>query len=143
MESAQGAVLLTGDIGEVIERELLRRDAASLRAEVVLAAHHGSGGSSDPAFVAATGARLVLVSSGFGNRFGHPRPQVVKRWQEAGAEVLDTAQSGAIRVWLGPEGLQLRERRRDRARLWDAERLRKAATLSYRPDHERPRMPED
>ena len=143
IETRHGAVLLTGDIGDVIERELLRRDPASLRAEVVLAAHHGSGGSSDPAFVAATGARLALVSAGFANRFGHPRREVVDRWQVHGAEVLNTADSGAIRLWLGGQGLQLRERRSDQARLWDAVRLRRAATLSYRPANERPRVPED
>jgi competence protein ComEC len=110
---------------------------------VVLAAHHGSAGSSDPDFVVATGARLVLVSAGFGNRFGHPKPQVVRRWQDQGAEVLDTADSGALSVWLGDGGLELREHRRARARLWDAVRLRQAATLSYRSVNERPQVPED
>ena len=143
IESAHGAALLTGDIGEVIERELVRRDPAGLRADVVLAAHHGSGGSSDPDFVAATGARLALVSAGFANRFGHPKREVVGRWQGHGAEVLNTADSGAIRLWLGGQGLQLRETRRTRARLWDAVRLREAATLSYRSANERPRVPED
>lgn len=143
IETRHGAVLLTGDIGDVIERELLRRDPASLRAEVVLAAHHGSGGSSDPGFVTATGARLALVSAGFANRFGHPKREVVNRWQGHGAEVLNTADSGAIRLWLGGQGLQLRERRSDQARLWDAVKLRQAATLSYRPANERPRVPED
>ena len=99
IETAHGAALLTGDIGEVIERELVRRDRAALRAEVVLVAHHGSGGSSDPAFVAATGARQALVSSGYGNRFGHPRPDVVARWQQAGRRRPGTPrQAGAIRV---------------------------------------------
>ena len=143
IESAQGAVLLTGDIGEVVERALLRHDPGALRADVVLAPHHGSGGSSDPGFVAATGARLALVANGFGNRFGHPRAEVVARWQAHGAEVVETAESGAIRVWLGENGLQVRERRPFRARLWDAARLRRAATLSYRPVDERPRAPED
>jgi competence protein ComEC len=143
VEGRHGAALLTGDVGEVIERELLRRDPAGIHADVVLAAHHGSAGSSDPGFVAATGARLALVSAGFGNRFGHPKPQVVRRWQDRGVEVLNTADSGAIGVWLGDEGLQLRERRRVRARLWDAVRLRQAATLSYRPVNERPQVPED
>ncbi|MET0754520.1 MAG: DNA internalization-related competence protein ComEC/Rec2 [Pseudoxanthomonas sp.] len=143
IETAHGAVLLTGDIGEVIERGLLRRDPAGIRADVVLAAHHGSGGSSDPDFIAATGARLVLVSAGFANRFGHPKPEVVGRWQAHGAEVLNTADSGAVRLWLGEQGLEVRERRRDRPRLWDAVKLRQAATLSYRPENERPRVPED
>ena len=41
------------------ERDLLRRDRAGVRAQVVLVAHHGSHGSSDPDFVAATGALEV------------------------------------------------------------------------------------
>ena len=46
---------------------------------------------------------------GAGNRFGHPKPQVVRRWCDAGAEVLDTARSGAVRIWLGRNGLQTDE----------------------------------
>jgi competence protein ComEC len=131
VQGRHGALLLTGDIGEVIEQGMLKRRPQDLRAEVVLAPHHGSAGSSQAAFVAATGARLLLVSSGHGNRFGHPRAEVVQRWREAGAEVLNTADSGAVRVWLGAEGLQLRERRRVRPRIWDAaERARSAAILS-------------
>lgn len=124
VETAHGAALLTGDIGDVIERELVRRAAPDLRAAVVLAAHHGSGGSSDPAFVAATGAKLAVVSAGHGNRFGHPRPQVVERWREAGAEVLNTADSGAVTIWIDRRGVGVRERRRWQARLWDAAALR-------------------
>ena len=123
IETAHGAALLTGDIGEVIERELVRRAAPDLRADLVLAAHHGSAGSSDPAFVAATRAKLAVVSTGYGNHFSHPRAQVVERWQESGAELLNTADSGAITVWLDGRGLGVRERRRWQARLWDAAAL--------------------
>lgn len=124
VESAHGAALLTGDIGDVIERELVRRAARDLRADVVLAPHHGSGGSSDPAFIAATRAKVAIVSAGYANRFGHPRPQVVERWRGAGAEVLNTADSGAITVWLDRHGPGVRERRRWQAWLWDAAALR-------------------
>lgn len=120
VETAGGALLLPGDIGAVIEARLLREQPQDLRAQVVLVPHHGSAGASSPAFVKVVRPRLAVVSSGHGNRFGHPRPQVVERWRRAGAEVVDTATSGALRIWLGPDGLQLRERRRWRARLWDA-----------------------
>jgi competence protein ComEC len=101
--------------------------------------HHGSAGSSDPGFVAATGARLALVSSGAGNRFGHPRAEVVARGCGAGAEGVDTARSGALRVWLSADGLQLDERRASHARLWDAARRRgQAAGLCYPPETQRP-----
>ncbi len=131
VQSRHGAVLLTGDIGDVIEEGLSKRQRGQLRADVVLAPHHGSAGSSLPSFVAATQARLLLVSAGHGNRFGHPRREVVERWRHAGAEVAATSDSGALRVWLGGDGLQLRERRRWRKRLWDAAgRERAAAILS-------------
>lgn len=120
IETAGGAVLLTGDIGRVIEQRLLGRGRANLKADVVFAPHHGSAGSSTPGFVRATGARLVVFSSGYGNRFGHPRGAVVRRWRQAGAESLDTAGSGAVRIWLGPAGLRVREQRRWQLRWWDA-----------------------
>ena len=135
VESEHGSALLTGDIGHYVERSLTRDARADLRSDVVLVPHHGSAGSSDPAFVAATGARLALVSSGAGNRFRHPRPDVVQRWCDHGAEVLDTARGGAIRVWLGQGGLQLRERRQHKPRLWDAARRRgETRGLCYAPD---------
>ena len=115
----------------MIERSLLKRMPARLRADVVVVAHHGSGGSSSSGLVSATGARLALVSAGHGNRFGHPRADVVRRWQRSGAEVLSTEHSGALRVWLGAAGLQLRERRIWRSRAWDAaEQARSTAILS-------------
>ena len=135
ISTAHGAALLTGDIGEVIERKLLREQPSQLHADVVLVAHHGSGGSSDPGFIAATGAKLALVSSGFGNRFHHPQAEVVERWRVAGARVADTQGLGALRVRLQRGGPQLAGERLRQPRPWDAARRRAlAAGLSYRPD---------
>jgi competence protein ComEC len=89
---------------------------------VVLVAHHGSAGSSDPDFVATTGARHAVISSGFGNRFGHPRPQVVERWQGSGAQVHDTAGDGALRIRIQEGGIVVEARRRTHPRFWDAAR---------------------
>lgn len=129
--SAHGVILLAGDIGAATERRLVERAPGELRADVVLVPHHGSGGSSDPAWVAAVAPGLAVVSAGHQNRFGHPKRDVVQRWRAVGAEVLATAESGAIRIWLGAQGLQLREQRIHAARWWDAAgRARSAAILS-------------
>ncbi|WP_237577689.1 DNA internalization-related competence protein ComEC/Rec2 [Noviluteimonas dokdonensis] len=133
IDGAHGAALLTGDIGEVVERALVRRDPAALRADVVLVPHHGSEGSSDPAFIAATQARVALVATGAGNRFGHPRAEVVARWCRAGARVFDTAGGGALRVDVGLNGVNTAARRETHARLWDAARRSgRMAGLCYR-----------
>jgi competence protein ComEC len=132
VETAHGAFLLTGDIGEVVERDLLRRDPAALRAEVVLVAHHGSDGSSDPGFVAATGARFAAVSAGYGNRFRHPKPEVVDLWRHHGARTPLTAEAGALRFRLGPEGMTFASERGRHRRMWDAAgRQAWARGLSY------------
>jgi competence protein ComEC len=122
IQGRHGSALLTGDIGEVIERDLVRLHAADLKSDIVLVAHHGSGGSSDPAFIAAARPRFALVSSGHGNRFGHPRPDVMQRWRHAGARTLDTSMGGALRVDLRARGVHVETRRGAQPRWWDATR---------------------
>ena len=120
IETAHGAALLTGDIGEVVERGLVRREPEALRADVVVVSHHGSAHSSDAGFVAATGARLALVSAGQGNRFRHPHPSVLHRWRASAAEVLSTPEAGALRIRLQADGLVVQAQRTAHPRLWDA-----------------------
>ncbi|NYZ63967.1 DNA internalization-related competence protein ComEC/Rec2 [Luteimonas sp. SJ-16] len=141
VDTALGAALLPGDIDAVVERLLLHRDADALRADVVVAAHHGSRTSSDPAFVRGSGARHVLVSAGHGNRFGHPHAGVVERWIDAGAWVAGTAEGGALRLRLGAGEARVTPERQRRPRLWDAARraaagggARERAALSYSDD---------
>src|SRR5690606_30236337 len=120
IEASGASALLPGDIGEVMERGLVRREGAHLHADVVVVAHHGSKGSSDPAFVAATGAGLALVSAGHDNRFGHPAPGIVARWEASGARIAATPATGAQRVRLGRHGIAFTAERKARRRLWDA-----------------------
>jgi len=55
--------------------------------------------------------RIVLVSCGEHNRFGHPDPGVIDRYRRAGACVLRTDQEGAVRVTIGPAGGWISTRR--------------------------------
>jgi competence protein ComEC len=115
-----GRLLLPGDIEERAEYRLLRSAREALAADVVVLPHHGSRSSSTPAFVRATAARVAISTTGHGNRHGHPDPRVVRRWQRAGAVHLDTARDGALRVLVGPGGLEIRAERRDAPRWWRA-----------------------
>jgi competence protein ComEC len=115
-------VLLTGDIESTVERRLVAQGL--LRpAFLVLMPHHGSRTSSSRGFVHALGAEVAIASAGFGNRWGFPRPEVVKRWQDAGAQVLTTATSGAIsqRVCAASEPQAPVLQRRAYRRYWHAE----------------------
>nr|MDQ3039491.1 DNA internalization-related competence protein ComEC/Rec2 [Pseudomonadota bacterium] len=133
IETAHGAALLTGDIGDVVERDLLRLDKRDVQADVVLMAHHGSGGSSADAFVAATGARFAIASAGYGNRFRHPKTEVVSRWQRAGAEVFSTRNQGALRIRLAADDVKAGGHRQAHPRLWDAARRQKLGQKPVMP----------
>ncbi|MEJ7746110.1 MAG: DNA internalization-related competence protein ComEC/Rec2 [Luteimonas sp.] len=133
IETAHGAALLTGDIGDVVERSLLRLDKRDVQADVVLMAHHGSSGSSDGAFVAATGARFAIASAGYGNRFRHPKTEVLARWERAGAEASSTLDQGALRIRLAADGVKAEGHRQARPRLWDAARRQKTGQQPVMP----------
>lgn len=119
VQAGDQVALFAGDIGRLIEQRLVREQSERLRADVVVVPHHGSASSSEEAFVRATGARHALVAAGYANRFGHPRPDVVARWQQAGAEVWNTAETGALVLRLGTEAdISVQAQRREQPRLW-------------------------
>lgn len=100
----QGLALFTGDA----ERRSLRRLLASgrdLRAQVLLAPHHGSDRSFLAAFYKAVQPELVLASCGFQNRYNYPGSRLRAWLARHGIPLLHTGESGQIRVswpWTGP-----------------------------------------
>ncbi|MDM5180880.1 DNA internalization-related competence protein ComEC/Rec2 [Massilia sp. DJPM01] len=90
------SILLAADIEAAQEAKLVAGSAQLLRAEVLLAPHHGSGTSSTPAFLAAVQPRLVLFQVGYRNRYHHPKTEVVERYEKLGVDRLRTDESGAI-----------------------------------------------
>ena len=94
VSNAAGSVLLTGDIEQRVERQLI--DNPGLSSDIVVAPHHGSRSSSAETFVAATQPRYVLYSAGWANRYGFPATEVQARWSAAGAQAISTATSGTI-----------------------------------------------
>jgi competence protein ComEC len=100
VSAAGAAALLPGDIEARAEAELLSRDAALLRAAVLVDPHHGSRTSSTPAFIAAVAPEVAILPVGYRNRFGHPHPAVVARYAQAAADLWRTDCEGAIHVEL-------------------------------------------
>lgn len=103
VEGRGGRVLLTGDISSKMEPAV----AAALGAgppPVLLVPHHGSKTSSGAAFIAALKPPLALVSAGWRNRFRHPRPEVVARYDDAGVPLFNTAEQGALEVDFPADG---------------------------------------
>jgi len=120
--AAGSSLLLTGDIEAEGERRLLARAAAALRADVLQVPHHGSRTSSTPPFVAAVAPRLALISSRRDNAYGLPVAAIVDRYVAVGAEVVDSADAGAIEVRLParPGRPEVRRARDQARRFWHA-----------------------
>jgi competence protein ComEC len=104
VSNAAGSILLPGDIQKGAERYLVAQRRELLDSDVVVAPHHGSNTSSSAGFVAAVTPRYALISTGYGNRHGFPKEQVVRRWHGVGAEVISTAESGAVEIRLQNDG---------------------------------------
>lgn len=93
----QVSMLLTGDIGREVEHALI--PALDLLPIVVLKSpHHGSGTSSSSDFISAIRPRVVVISCGRANPYGHPLPYVLDRYKAAGSEIFRTDRDGQIEV---------------------------------------------
>ncbi len=119
IEAGGHVALIPGDIGRPVEARLVGREAALLKADLVLVPQHGSRRSSSPEFIHAVAARWAVFSVGQGNRSGLPKADVVQAWRDAGAQTLTTTGSGFLEFRLGPAGAELRGARRiERPRYW-------------------------
>ena len=84
MDYVGRSVLFTGDIEHEKDRVLLVC-GTRLSATILKAAHHGSRKSSTPAFLDAVSPEWVVVSRGIDNKFRHPAPEVMGRYESIGA----------------------------------------------------------
>ncbi len=79
---------------------MLSARPAGLRADVLIAPHHGSKTSSSAPFLDAVQPRVAVFQAGYRNRFGHPAPEVMARYRERGVAAHVTPACGAW-LWLG------------------------------------------
>ncbi len=99
--------LFTGDIGKDAEQELLR-SSADLRCDLIKVPHHGSKSSSSEPFLSRTRPEIGIVTVGRRNRYGHPSPEVVDRYQTTGTRLYRTDSDGALTVVVEKSGLVVR-----------------------------------
>jgi competence protein ComEC len=92
------SVLLEGDAEKAVERRI-----ASLhhpRADLLKVGHHGSATSTTPEILQSVKPSFAVISVGFQNSFGIPKPDVLARLQNSGARVYRTDLNGAVTFYL-------------------------------------------
>jgi competence protein ComEC len=119
VEAGDARLLLTGDIESGVERALL---AAGIPGPVdaVVVPHHGSDTSSSVEFVRFMSADAAIMSAGYGNRWGLPKPGIVERWRDADSAVMATSHDGAIGFRLCNRAgiVRMSRNREQRRRVW-------------------------
>jgi competence protein ComEC len=92
-------LLFPGDAEKAVERTLLsENDESNLHADILKIGHHGSKNSTTPDFLSAVNPQIAIISSGEGNPYGHPSPEVLDRLESAGVRTLRTDTNGAIHI---------------------------------------------
>jgi competence protein ComEC len=115
------AVLFAADIEAAAERRLVAEHAQSaqaLRAELLLAPHHGSRTSSTEAFLDAVRPLISIFQMGYRNRFNHPHPLIVARYRVRAIDMLRSDDDGAVRIETDAGALIVEALRRSHRRYW-------------------------
>jgi len=68
------------------------------------------------------GAQHALIPVGYRNRFGHPKAEVLERYEAGDLRVWRTDRDGALRLRLAAGGVDISAWRDERRRYWQAAR---------------------
>ncbi len=94
------SMLFTGDLGGTSEEQVTQyMNSKGLSGyQVLKVGHHGSDTSSSDEFLKQVSPKAALISVGYGNSYGHPDREVLKRLCSVGAKVYRTDENGAINL---------------------------------------------
>jgi competence protein ComEC len=113
-----GRLLLPADIERASELQLVETLSETLASDVLVVPHHGSKTSSTPTFIAQVHPSIAIFTTGYRNRFGHPREEVVARYQQAGSQIYRSDTDGAILLDFSSSGIAVRTWRKTAPRYW-------------------------
>ncbi len=105
---SEAGVLFTGDLERVGEAALVPRLTPI---PVLKAPHHGSRTSSSEALLWSVLPKVAVISAGRHNRFGHPHPDVVARYQRHGVPLFRTDTHGTLEVRVDERRVRIRGHR--------------------------------
>lgn len=117
--SGRQSLMITGDLNGRFERRLVEYyGVEALRAQVLVAGHHGSRHSTYADFLSAVNPQKVLFTAGYRNRFNFPHPDVLGRVERQGVDWLNTACQGAIQLDFSPADWYLVQTSRQQKKRW-------------------------
>lgn len=97
----QFCVWLTGDLNSAHEPLVLEAASQlnqSIECQILKVTHHGSAAGTSNEFLQAVKPKIGIISTGRGNRYGHPAPSLLARLKKTGVRVFRTDQQGTVTV---------------------------------------------
>jgi len=117
IDNGRASALLTGDVEQAQELQLVHERGDGLRTDLLIVAHHGSRSSSSLPWLRAVRPRVAVAQNGWRNPFGHPAPEVRARYMSERIPFFESARCGAAR-WRSTEPDAVRCERVQAARYW-------------------------
>jgi competence protein ComEC len=112
------SVLLTGDIEAERESWLVSMDPHRLKADLIVAPHHGSSTSSTNDFIYQVLPKAVIFTVGKDNRWNFPKPKVLDRYKAIKSQIYRTDWDGAVNFYSDSNVFLIESQRRRHPRLW-------------------------
>jgi len=101
--------LFAGDAGLPAESRLRGRVG---RVDLLKVGHHGSRWATGEAWLDELRPKVAIISSGRGNRYGHPHAETLDRLARAGAQIWRTDAAGTVTVQVDSSGMTVEGRGR-------------------------------
>jgi len=131
LTSAEGSLLLTGDIEAPAEAALVERYGGRLASDILKVPHHGSKTSSTDIFLDAVSPAIALVSGLPGRAPMPPHDLVLQRYADRLIPVAITGRDGALHVGTDEDGTWSLRTRTGRGPNWKTARSAAASPMSF------------
>ncbi len=121
-----GSVLIPGDIEKASEYALITREineetsvsSSNLKADILIAPHHGSKTSSTNVFIEHVAPKVVIFTQGFENRWQFPATDVSKRYAHSSVKQYLTSYHGYIKATFDKESFYIDTQRGTLHKRW-------------------------
>jgi competence protein ComEC len=97
LDFGENSIMMTGDAEVEAEKAIVSTySVAELDCDVLKVGHHGAKTSTTEAFLSSVSPEYALISCGEGNKYGHPKSEIISRLTKAGANIHRTDKTGNI-----------------------------------------------
>ncbi len=98
-------ILFTGDMEKVVEDYLLKQ--IKKQVDIIKIPHHGSNTSSNNEFLNKIKPKIGIITVGRNNLYGHPRDEVLNRYEKIGTKIYRTDTMGMIKLRLNKDFMEI------------------------------------